>query len=184
MKYIETEIPGVYILEPTIFADDRGYFTETYRKADFDKNIGYDVDFIQDNQSKSSYGVLRGLHFQKGADAQAKLVRVIKGKVVDVAVDLRKASPTFGKYVMVELSEENMRQLFVPRGFAHGFQVLSPEAIFTYKVDNKYAPQSECTLAYNDPTVNIQWPISNAEELILSDKDINHALLLDQVETF
>lgn len=184
MKYIETEIPGVYILEPTIFADDRGYFTETYRKADFDKNIGYDVEFIQDNQSKSSYGVLRGLHFQKGADAQAKLVRVIKGKVVDVAVDLRKASPTFGKYVMVELSEENMRQLFVPRGFAHGFQVLSPEAIFTYKVDNKYAPQSECTLAYNDPTVNIQWPISNAEELILSDKDINHALLLDQVETF
>jgi dTDP-4-dehydrorhamnose 3,5-epimerase len=184
MKYIETEIPGVYILEPTIFADDRGYFTETYRKADFDKNIGYDVDFIQDNQSKSSYGVLRGLHFQKGADAQAKLVRVIKGKVVDVAVDLRKASPTFGKYVMVELSEENMRQLFVPRGFAHGFQVLSPEAIFTYKVDNKYAPQSECTLAYNDPTVNIQWPISNPEELILSDKDINHALLLDQVETF
>lgn len=184
MKYIETEIPGVYILEPTIFADDRGYFTETYRKADFDKNIGYDVDFIQDNQSKSSYGVLRGLHFQKGADAQAKLVRVIKGKVVDVAVDLRKTSPTFGKYVMVELSEENMRQLFVPRGFAHGFQVLSPEAIFTYKVDNKYAPQSECTLAYNDPTVNIQWPISNAEELILSDKDINHALLLDQVETF
>lgn len=184
MKYIETEIPGVYILEPTIFADDRGYFTETYRKADFDKNIGYDVDFIQDNQSKSSYGVLRGLHFQKGADAQAKLVRVIKGKVVDVAVDLRKASPTFGKYVMVELSEENMRQLFVPRGFAHGFRVLSPEAIFTYKVDNKYAPQSECTLAYNDPTVNIQWPISNPEELILSDKDINHALLLDQVETF
>lgn len=184
MKYIETEIPGVYILEPTIFTDDRGYFTETYRKADFDKNIGYDVDFIQDNQSKSSYGVLRGLHFQKGADAQAKLVRVIKGKVVDVAVDLRKASPTFGKYVMVELSEENMRQLFVPRGFAHGFQVLSPEAIFTYKVDNKYAPQSECTLAYNDPTVNIQWPISNPEELILSDKDINHALLLDQVETF
>lgn len=184
MKYIETEIPGVYILEPTIFADDRGYFTETYRKSDFDKNIGYDVDFIQDNQSKSSYGVLRGLHFQKGADAQAKLVRVIKGKVVDVAVDLRKASPTFGKYVMVELSEENMRQLFVPRGFAHGFQVLSPEAIFTYKVDNKYAPQSECTLAYNDPTVNIQWPISNAEEFILSDKDINHALLLDQVETF
>ncbi len=184
MEYIKTEIPDVFILEPKVFHDGRGYFTESYRKEDFDRNIGHEVNFIQDNQSMSTRGVLRGLHFQKGDDSQAKLVRVIKGRVVDVAVDLRKSSPTFGKYVMVELSEDNMRQLFVPRGFAHGFQVLSDEAIFIYKVDNHYAPQSECTLAYNDPTINIQWPISNPEELILSAKDTNHALTLDKIDTF
>lgn len=184
MKFINTEIPDVFIIEPKIFLDDRGYFTESYKKEDFDKHAGHEINFIQDNQSKSTYGVLRGLHFQKGKDAQAKLVRVIKGRVVDVAVDLRKSSPTFGKYVMVELSEDNMRQLFVPRGFAHGFQVLSEEAIFIYKVDNKYAPQSEQTLAYDDPTIGINWPISHKEKLILSEKDTKHALRLNEIETF
>ncbi|MBO5699161.1 MAG: dTDP-4-dehydrorhamnose 3,5-epimerase [Bacteroidaceae bacterium] len=182
MNYIKTEIEGVYILEPKIFSDDRGYFTETYRKADFDANIGRDVNFIQDNQSKSTKGVLRGLHYQKGEFSQAKLVRVIKGCVADVAVDLRKDSKTFGKHIMVELSAENMRQLYVPRGFAHGFQVLSEEAEFIYKVDNHYAPQAECTIAYNDPALNIAWPIT--DHVILSDKDLNHAVTLNDAETF
>lgn len=184
MNYIPTDIEGVYILEPKLFKDARGYFTETYNKADFDENIGYDVQFIQDNQSMSSRGVLRGLHYQEGADSQAKLVRVINGIVLDVAVDLRKSSPTFGKYVMVELSAENMRQLFIPRGFAHGFYVVSEEATFIYKVDNRYAPQSERTLAYNDATVNIEWPISADNPPLLSEKDLNHALTLDLIIPF
>ena len=184
MEYIKTDIEGVYILKPRLFNDARGYFTETYKKEDFDLNVGRPVEFVQDNQSMSSRGVLRGLHYQEGKDSQAKLVRVIQGSVLDVAVDLRKGSPTFGKYVMVELSAENMQQLFVPRGFAHGFYVLSEQASFINKVDNRYAPQSERTLAYNDPTVNIKWPISDTNPPLLSDKDLNKALSLDEVVPF
>ena len=139
MNFIKNSIDVVFIIEPKVFNDPRGYFFEAFKQEEFEKNIG-NVNFVQDNESKSSYGVLRGLHYQKGEYSQAKLVRVIKGKVVDVAVDIRKSSPTFGKHVKVELSEDNKRQLFIPRGFAHGFLVLSQEAIFTYKVDNVYAP--------------------------------------------
>ena len=151
-------IEGLYIIEPTVHGDSRGYFMETYNRADL-AEIGINCDFIQDNESKSSYGVLRGLHYQKGEFSQAKLVRVIKGKVIDVAVDLRKSSETFGQYVAVELSEENKRQLFIPRGFAHGFLVLSEEAVFTYKVDNVYAPQADAGIIYNDPQIGIKWDI-------------------------
>ena len=183
MEFIKTEIDGVWIIEPKVFNDDRGYFFESFKQAEFDKHIGYHVDFIQDNESKSSYGVLRRLHYQEGDTAQAKLVRVIKGKVVDVAVDLRKSSPTFGKYVMVELSEDNKRQFFVPRGFAHGFLVLSDEAIFTYKVDNVYSPQTEASLRWNDETVGVKWPI-DAKDVILSDKDLNKGLSLKDAKVF
>jgi len=183
MEFIKTEIDGVWIIEPKVFNDDRGYFFESFKQAEFDKNVGYHVDFIQDNESKSSYGVLRGLHYQEGGTSQAKLVRVIKGKVVDVAVDLRKSSPTFGKYVMVELSEDNKRQFFVPRGFAHGFLVLSDEAIFTYKVDNVYSPQTEASLRWNDETVGVKWPI-DAKDVILSDKDLNKGLSLKDAKVF
>lgn len=184
MKYIETSIPDVWILEPRMFEDPRGYFMETWRKEDFDQAIGHPVDFVQDNQSKSSRGVLRGLHYQKGEASQAKLVRVLSGKVVDVAVDLRKDSPTFGKYVLVELSEENQRQLFIPRGFAHGFQVLSEQAVFTYKVDNRYAPETECSIRYDDPTIGIEWPITNPAEVLLSEKDLKHAVSFEEAEKF
>ena len=183
MEFIKTEIDGVWIIEPKVFNDDRGYFFESFKQAEFDKHIGYHVDFIQDNESKSSYSVLRGLHYQEGDTAQAKLVRVIKGKVVDVAVDLRKSSPTFGKYVMVELSEDNKRQFFVPRGFAHGFLVLSDEAIFTYKVDNVYSPQTEASLRWNDETVGVKWPI-DVKDVVLSDKDLNKGLALKDVKVF
>ena len=183
MEFIKTEIDGVWIIEPKVFNDDRGYFFESFKQSEFDKNVGYHVDFIQDNESKSSYGVLRGLHYQESDTAQAKLVRVIKGKVVDVAVDLRKSSPTFGKYVMVELSDENKRQFFVPRGFAHGFLVLSDEAIFTYKVDNVYSPQTEASLRWNDETVGVKWPI-DAKDVILSDKDLNKGLSLKDAKVF
>lgn len=184
MNYIPTKVKDVWILEPRLFTDARGYFMETYRKADFDQAIGHDVNFIQDNQSKSSRGVLRGLHYQKGADSQAKLVRVLQGTVVDVAVDLRRTSPTFGQHVMVELSEENRRQLFIPRGFAHGFQVLSDRAVFTYKVDNRYAPESECSIRFNDPALGIEWPISNPENMLLSEKDLLHAVSFGEAELF
>ena len=170
MEYIKTEIDGVYIIEPKVFNDARGYFMEAWKQAEFNEHIGK-VDFIQDNESKSSYGVLRGLHYQKGDLSQAKLVRVIKGKVLDVAVDIRKSSPTFGKHVMVELSEENKRQFFIPRGFAHGFLVLSEEAIFTYKVDNPYAPQAETGIRWNDPDLAIEWPI-DFSEVQTSEKDL------------
>ena len=170
MEYKKTDIDGVWVLEPKVFNDNRGYFFESWRQSDFDEHIGRHVEFIQDNESKSSYGVLRGLHYQKGEFSQAKLVRVITGRVVDVAVDIRKSSPTFGKYVMVELSGENKRQFFIPRGFAHGFLVLSDEAVFTYKVDNPYAPQSEASILWNDADLAIEWPIST-EKLILSQKD-------------
>lgn len=181
MNCIETAIKGVYILEPRVFQDARGYFMETWNQADFDKHVGK-VTFIQDNESKSSYGVLRGLHYQKGEFSQAKLVRVIKGKVLDVAVDIRKSSPTFGKYVLVELSEENKHQLFIPRGFAHGFLVLSEEAVFTYKVDNVYAPQAEAGIKWNDEDIAIEWPI-NPQDLVLSEKD-SRALSLKEAEIF
>jgi dTDP-4-dehydrorhamnose 3,5-epimerase len=175
MQYIETKILGVWIIEPQVFTDTRGYFMETFKRNLFEQYIGK-VDFVQDNESKSTFGVLRGLHFQKGDAAQAKLLRVIKGSVFDVAVDIRKDSPTYGKYVTVELSEVNKRQFFIPRGFAHGFLVTSEEAIFTYKVDNVYAPQHEASLLYNDPDLGIPWPVSE-EKLILSDKDRNASLL-------
>lgn len=170
MEYLMTELQGVWILEPKVFGDSRGYFMEAYKKADFERHIG-SVDFIQDNESKSSYGVLRGLHYQRGEFSQAKLVRVIKGRVLDVAVDLRKSSPTFGRHIAVELSEDNHRQFFIPRGFAHGFLVLSDEAIFSYKVDNVYAPQSECSIRFDDPALGIDWPIA-ASDMNLSDKDM------------
>ena len=169
MKYNEQSIPGVWIIEPTVFSDSRGYFYEAFKKEEFEQHIGK-TDFIQDNESKSSYGVLRGLHYQKGEFAQAKLVRVIKGEVLDVAVDIRKDSPTFGKHVAVILSEENKKQFFIPRGFAHGFLVLSREAIFTYKVDNVYAPQSEGGIIYNDPRIGIEWKIPETD-ILLSEKD-------------
>lgn len=175
MNYISTKIKGVWIIEPKVFKDARGYFFEAFKKEEFESHVG-SVQFIQDNESRSTYGVLRGLHYQKGEHSQAKLVRVIQGKVLDVAVDIRQSSPTFGQHVAVELSEENKRQLFIPRGFAHGFLVLSDEAIFTYKVDNLYAPQSESSILFDDPTLNIQWPIDR-ERIIMSEKDKAAALI-------
>ena len=169
MEYRKTEIEGVYIIEPRVFGDERGYFFEAWKRQEFEENIGK-VDFIQDNESKSVFGVLRGLHYQKGELSQAKLVRVISGRVLDVAVDLRKDSSTFGKHVAVELSGDNKRQFFIPRGFAHGFLVLSDEAVFTYKVDNPYAPQAEASILWNDADLAIDWPLSE-EKLILSQKD-------------
>ena len=177
MEFIKTDLEGVYVIEPRVFNDSRGYFFEAWKKEEFEQHIGA-VDFIQDNESKSSYGVLRGLHYQKGQLSQAKLVRVIKGRVLDVAVDIRKSSPTFGKYVAVELSEDNKRQLFIPRGMAHGFLVLSEEAIFTYKVDNIYAPQAEAGIRWNDPDVAIQWPI-DLSLVKTSDKDLKQPYLKD-----
>lgn len=179
MDYRETEIKGVYVIEPRVFNDARGYFFEAFKQQEFEEYVGR-VNFIQDNESKSSYGVLRGLHYQKGDLSQAKLVRVIKGRVLDVAVDIRKSSPTFGHHVMVELSEENKLQFFIPRGFAHGFLVLSDEAVFTYKVDNVYAPQSEAGIRWNDPELAIQWPI-DPSEVLTSDKDLRQPLLKDAV---
>jgi len=172
MEYKETAIKGVFVIEPKVFNDARGYFMEAWKKAEFEAHVG-SVEFVQDNESKSSFGVLRGLHYQKGEYSQAKLVRVIKGKVLDVAVDIRKSSPTFGQHVAVELSEENKRQFFIPRGFAHGFLVLSDEAVFTYKVDNPYAPQADAGIRFDDPEIGIEWPISR-EEMVLSDKDTKH----------
>ncbi|MCR5157921.1 MAG: dTDP-4-dehydrorhamnose 3,5-epimerase [Prevotella sp.] len=177
MDYKQTDIEGVYILEPRVFNDARGYFMETWKRQEFEEHVGR-VDFIQDNESKSSRGVLRGLHYQKGAWSQAKLVRVISGTVIDVAVDIRQGSPTFGRHVMVELSGENKRQFFIPRGFAHGFLVTSDEAVFTYKVDNVYAPQAEAGIRWNDPELDIHWPIA-PDEVITSEKDLRQPLLRD-----
>lgn len=177
MDYKQTEIKGVYIIEPHVFNDARGYFFEAWKNEEFQRYVGK-INFIQDNESKSSYGVLRGLHYQKGEYSQAKLVRVIKGKVLDVAVDIRKSSPTFGKYVMVELSDENKRQFFIPRGFAHGFLVLSEEAIFTYKVDNVYAPQYEASIRWNDEDIHIEWPIET-KDVLTSEKDLKASSLKD-----
>ena len=178
MKVIKTAIDGVVIIEPKVFADSRGYFFESYNKQRFNEATELDIDFVQDNQSKSCYGVLRGLHFQKPPYAQCKLVRCVRGKVLDVAVDIRKSSPTFGKYVAVELTEDNHRQLFIPHGFAHGFVVLSEEAIFQYKCDNFYHKESEGAIAWNDPEINIDWTIP-FDDVMLSDKDKVNPLLKD-----
>lgn len=169
MEVIQTEIEGVVILEPKVFGDERGYFFESFSQQRFDAALGKTI-FVQDNESKSSYGVVRGLHYQLPPYTQAKLVRVVKGCVLDVAVDLRKDSPTFGKHVAVELSEENKRQLFIPQGFAHGFAVLSPEAVFQYKCDNYYAPDYEGGIQFDDPALGIDWRIPR-EKMILSPKD-------------
>lgn len=179
-KFIKTDIEGVVIIEPQVFGDNRGYFTETYKKEDFD-NAGLEYDFIQDNQSRSFKGVLRGLHFQKKYP-QAKLVRVIEGEVYDVAVDLRKGSPTYGKYVGVVLSSENKRMFMIPRGFAHGFLVLSDFATFVYKCDEKYHPEDEGAIIWNDPDVNIDWPMKQG--ITLSEKDKNHPTLKESKMEF
>lgn len=180
MKYNETFIKDVWIISPRVFNDARGYFFEVWKQDEFDQHIGRKVTFIQDNESKSTRGVLRGLHYQKGSYAQAKLVRVIKGSVVDVAVDLRKSSPTFGKNILVELSEENKKQLFIPRGFAHGFLVTSDEAIFTYKVDNVYAPDQEAGIRWDDPELNIPFPVENMR-ILASEKDLRAPMFSDAV---
>ncbi len=181
MKFTQLEIPGVWLVEPRRFGDARGYFMESFKLDEFREHIG-NVTFVQDNESFSTRGVLRGLHFQKGDFSQAKLVRVSRGRVIDVAVDLRGGSPAFGKHVAVELSHENALQLFVPRGFAHGFVVLSDEAQFQYKVDNAYAPQAEATLRFDDPALGIDWRVP-AGELILSEKD-TRGCLLSEIEPF
>ena len=177
MEIKKTRIPGVVIIEPRLFKDDRGYFFESFSERDFNTQVR-EIHFVQDNESKSSYGVLRGLHFQKPPYAQSKLVRVIKGAVLDVAVDIRKSSPTFGQHIAVELTEENHRQFFIPRGFAHGFSVLTDEVIFQYKCDNFYAPQSEGALAWDDPELGIDWKIPT-DKVILSEKDKHHPRLKD-----
>lgn len=182
INVIQTEIPGVVIIEPKVFGDERGYFFESWSKKDFDEQVR-PIKFVQDNESKSCYGVLRGLHFQKGKYAQSKLVRVVKGSVLDVAVDIRKGSPYFGQYVAVELTAENHRQFFIPRGFAHGFVVLSEEAIFQYKCDNLYAPQEEGALAWDDPDIGIDWGVP-VNKVILSHKDKAHACMKDSTELF
>ena len=169
MKFTKTSIEGLVIIDPTVFGDNRGYFLESYNEKEFKEVIGK-VSFVQDNESKSSKGVLRGLHFQKSPFAQAKLVRCIEGKVLDVVVDIRKNSKTYGQYFTTELSGENKKQVFIPRGFAHGFLVLSDSAIFAYKVDNNYAPEHDAGIRWNDPIVNIQWGLSESEVLV-SDKD-------------
>ena len=183
MEVIKTEIEGVVIIEPKIFGDERGYFFESFNAAEFARKVGVNTVFVQDNESKSKYGVLRGLHFQKGEFAQSKLGRVGEGRVIDVAVDIRRGSPTFGKHVAVELSKENKRQLFIPRGFAHGFAVLSEEAVFQYKCDNLYAPDHEGAIAWNDPKIGIDWQI-RPEDAILSEKDKKHPTLDEAEELF
>ena len=177
MEVIKTEIDGVVIIEPKVFGDHRGYFFESFSERDFNTNVR-EVRFVQDNESKSSYGVLRGLHFQKPPYAQSKLVRVVKGAVLDVAVDIRKGSPTFGKHVAVELTADNHRQFFVPRGFAHGFVVLTDEVVFQYKCDNFYAPECEGAIAWDDPDLGIDWKVP-ADKIILSAKDTCHPRLKD-----
>lgn len=181
MKVFKTEIDGVFIVEPVVFEDERGYFFESYNKENL-KAQGIDYDFIQDNQSKSRYGTIRGIHFQKGEYAQAKLVRVLEGTVLDVAVDLRRGSKTFGRHVAVELSAENRRQLMIPRGFGHGFSVLSETAVFAYKCDNVYNKASEGGLRFDDPALGIDWKIDPAKA-ILSEKDKANPLL-EEIECF
>ena len=172
MKFIKTAIQNVYIIEPSVFGDNRGYFLESFNLEKFEENV-YPIKFVQDNESKSSIGVLRGLHFQKPPFDQAKLVRCVKGKVMDVAVDIRKGSPTYGKHVAIELSGENKRQLFVPRGFAHGFSVLSETAVFAYKVDNTYAPAFDSGIRYDDKELNIDWGLKEEDvQLSVKDKDL------------
>ena len=182
MTVTETAIPGVVLVEPRLFGDARGYFCETWSQRDFDAAVR-PVVFVQDNESKSRYGVVRGLHFQKGKASQSKLVRVLRGRVLDVAVDIRKGSPSFGQHVAVELTGENHRQLFIPRGFAHGFAVLSEEAVFQYKCDAFYAPDQEGAIAWNDPALGIDWRLPEAD-ILLSAKDMAHPFLADAPELF
>jgi len=170
MNAIETKLKGCFILEPKVFDDSRGYFFESFNEENFERLTGQNGHFVQDNQSSSTYGVVRGLHFQKGEYAQAKLVRVLEGSVLDVAVDIRENSATFGQWISIELSESNNRQLYIPRGFAHGFSVLSETAVFAYKCDNKYHKESEGGIKYNDPDLNIDWGIPDVS-MVLSDKD-------------
>ena len=176
MEVIKTNIEGVLIIEPKVFGDNRGYFFESFNAKEFGEKTGVDVTFVQDNESKSKYGVLRGMHFQLPQFTQNKLVRVVKGRVLDVVVDIRKGSPTYGKYEMCELTEDNHRQFFVPKGMAHGFCVLSNEAIFQYKCDDFYHPEAEGAIAWDDPDIAISWPMPS-EDVILSDKDKHHPFL-------
>ena len=182
MKFIRTDIPDVVIVEPTVFGDERGYFVETFRQDQLHEFLGFSINFVQDNESKSSYGVLRGLHYQLPPAAQTKLVRVIKGKVLDVAVDIRAGSATFGQHVSVELSEQNKRQILVPRGFAHGFVVLEDDTVFAYKVDNYYSPENDRGIAFDDPALGINWLV-NKKYLRLSFKDTQQ-VMLDKAERF
>lgn len=187
MEIIKTKLDGVLIIEPKIFKDARGYFFESFSQREFDEKvapiIGRPIQFVQDNESMSSYGVMRGLHYQKMPYTQSKLVRVVKGSVLDVAVDIRKGSPTFGQHVAVELTEENHRQFFVPRGFAHGFAVLSETAIFQYKCDNFYHPEADAGINIKDESLGIDWRIP-VEDALLSEKDLQHACLKDSVLDF
>lgn len=178
MEVIKTNIDGVLIIEPKVFGDSRGYFFESFNAKEFAEKTGLDVTFVQDNESMSSYGVMRGLHFQRPPYSQAKLVRCVRGKVLDVAVDIRKGSPTFGKHVAVELSEDNHRQFFIPKGFAHGFAVLSEKAIFQYKCDEFYHPEADGGISILDESLGIDWQIPT-EKALLSDKDTKHCLLKD-----
>lgn len=183
MKYNQTHIADVFLIEPEVFGDERGYFVETFRADVFEQQTGIKTAFVQDNESRSSFGVLRGLHYQLPPYAQSKLVRVIEGKVLDVAVDIRKGSPSFGQHVSVELSADNKHELFIPRGFAHGFVVLSESAIFSYKVDNYYSPECDRGIQFNDPQLEIDWQL-DLEQLILSDKDKHQPLLQDAADLF
>ena len=183
MKFIAQSIPEIVLIEPQVYGDERGYFVETFRQDLLEQAIGYKVLFVQDNESKSTKGVLRGLHFQLPPYAQSKLVRVIEGKVLDIAVDLRKGSPTYGQHVAVELSEQNKHQLFIPRSFAHGFVVLSDTATFAYKVDNYYAPQCDRGLAFDDPQLAIDWQLPK-DSLRLSEKDTKQPKLSELAEVF
>lgn len=183
MNFIPQSIPDVLLIEPTVHGDSRGYFMESFRQDLLNDFLGYEVNFVQDNESKSSKGVLRGLHYQLPPYAQAKLVRVIEGRVLDVAVDIRQSSPTFGQYVSKELSSDNHHQLFIPRGFAHGFVVLSESAVFAYKVDNYYSPNDDRGIAFDDPEIDIDW-VLKSDELQLSDKDKSHPVLSKAKELF
>jgi dTDP-4-dehydrorhamnose 3,5-epimerase len=183
VQFIPQSIPDVWVIEPKVHGDHRGYFVETFRQDKFEQALGYKVDFVQDNESKSSKGVLRGLHFQLAPHAQSKLVRVIEGAVLDVAVDIRKGSPSFGKHVAVELSGDNKKQMFVPRGFAHGFVVLTDTATFVYKVDNYYSPECDRGLAFDDRAIGIDWQLAK-QQLLLSDKDTQQPLLSELTDYF
>ena len=181
MAVIKTAIEGVYIIEPTVFGDERGYFFESYNEERFRSETGIDVHFVQDNESRSKRGVLRGLHFQKKPYAQAKLVRVVQGKVLDVVVDIRKESPTFGKHIAVELSGDNHRQLFIPKGFAHGYVVMEDDTVFQYKCDEFYHPEAEGGIAWNDPDIGIEWGVAESD-ITLSEKDKRHPMLKEICE--
>jgi dTDP-4-dehydrorhamnose 3,5-epimerase len=183
MQFIAQAIPDVFVIEPKVHGDHRGYFVETFRQDKFEAAVGYKINFVQDNESKSVKGVLRGLHFQLAPHAQSKLVRVIEGSVLDVAVDIRKGSPTFGQHVAVELSGDNKKQMFIPRGFAHGFLVLTDTATFAYKVDNYYSPECDRGLAFDDKTLNIDWQL-DSQSLLLSEKDTKQPSLNELADCF